>query len=110
MRQSRTLYIGMDVHKDSLAVAYIAPDHSSEVTSLGTIGTRQCDIDHLTRKLQSKAKPLVFVYEASPCGAWRYRALTQKGHRCWGVAPSLIPTRLATARTLIDATPSNGPV
>jgi len=38
--------------------------------SLGAIGTRQCDIDKLIRKLQSKGAPLVFVYEAGPCGYW----------------------------------------
>ena len=37
-----------------------------EVTYLGSIGTRQCDIDQLIRKMQSKAKHLVFVYEAAP--------------------------------------------
>jgi transposase len=91
MRQSSTLDIGMDVHKDSIAVADVAQDHGAEVTYLGTIGTRQCDIDHLTRKLQSKATPLVFVYEAGPCGYWLYRDLTKKGPRCWVVAPSLMP-------------------
>ena len=46
MSQSSTLYVGMDVHKESIAVAYVAQDHGAEVISLGTIGTRQCDIDH----------------------------------------------------------------
>jgi transposase len=45
------------------------------------------------RKLQSKAKHLVFVYEAGPCGYWLYRYLTQKGYDCWVVAPSLIPKK-----------------
>ena len=87
MSQSRTLFIGMDVHKDTIAVAYVAQDHGAEVTSLGTIGTRQCDIDQLIRKMQSKAKHLIFVYEAGPCGSWLYRSLTTKGYDCWGVAP-----------------------
>jgi transposase len=93
MNQSSTLYIGLDVHKESIAVAYIAQEHGAEVTSLGTIGTRQCDIDHLIRKMQSRAKHLVFVYEAGPCGYWLYRYLTKKGHVCWVVAPSLIPKK-----------------
>ena len=58
MHQSSTLYVGMDVHKESIAVAYVAKDHDAEVISLGTFGTRQCDIDTLIRKLQSKAKRL----------------------------------------------------
>jgi transposase len=93
MSQSSTLYVGLDVHKESIAVAYIAQEHGAEVSSLGTIGTRQCDIDNLIRKMQSKAKHLVFVYEAGPCGYWLYRYLTKKGHVCWVVAPSLIPKK-----------------
>ena len=30
MSQSSTLFIGMDVHKDSIAVAYVAQDHGAE--------------------------------------------------------------------------------
>jgi transposase len=91
MSQSSTLLIGMDVHKDSLAVAYVAQDHGAEVTSLGTMGTRQGDIDQRIRTLPSKANPLIFVYEAGPCGSWLSRSLTKKGDDCWVVAPSLIP-------------------
>jgi transposase len=93
MAQSSTLFIGMDVHKDAIAVAYVAQDHGAEVTYLGTIGTRQCDIDQLIRKMQSKAKHLLFVYEAGPCGYWLYRYLSKKGYDCWVVAPSLIPKK-----------------
>src|SRR5262245_59599170 len=91
MSQSSTLFIGMDVHKDSIAVAYVAQDHGAEVIYLGAMGTRQCDLDQLGRKMQSKAKHLIFVYEAGPCGYWLYRHLTKKGYDCWVVAPSLIP-------------------
>ena len=93
MPQSSTLYVGMDVHKDSIAVAYVAQDHGAEVIPLGTIGTRQVDLDHLTRTLQSKATHLVWVYEAGPCGCWLYRYLSKKGYDCWVVAPSLIPKK-----------------
>src|SRR4030095_3980077 len=93
MHQSSTLYIGLDVHKESIAVAYVAQEHHAEVVSLGNIGTRQCDIDQLIRKMQSKSKHLIFVYEAGPCGYWLYRSLTTKGHVCWVVAPSLIPKK-----------------
>jgi hypothetical protein len=50
MSQSRTLYLGWDVHNDAIAVAYLAQEHGAEVISLGAIGTRQCDIDQLIRK------------------------------------------------------------
>ena len=93
MKQARTLSIGLDVHKDSIAVAYVAQDHGAEVVSLGNIGTRQCDIDQLIRRLQSTSAHLVFVYEAGPCGYWLYRYLTKNGHVCGVVAPSLIPKK-----------------
>jgi transposase len=93
MPQSSTLYIGMDVHKDSIAVAYIAKDHDAQVIYLGTIGTRHCDLDTLLRNMPSKAQHLVFAYEAGPCGYWLYRYLTKKGYVCWVVAPSLIPKK-----------------
>jgi transposase len=93
MPESTTLYVGMDVHKESIAVAYVARDHDAQVIYLGTIGTRQADIDQLIRQLHSKAKHLVFVYEAGPCGYWLYRYLSKKGYVCWVVAPSLIPKK-----------------
>jgi transposase len=93
MSQSSTLFIGMDVHKDSMAVTYVAQDHGAEVMYLGTIGTRQCDIDQMIRKMPSKAKHLIFIYEAGPCGYWLYPYLTKQSYACWVVAPSLIPQK-----------------
>jgi transposase len=93
MPQSRTLDVGLDVHQESIAVAYVATAHEAEVVSLGSIGTRQCDLDTRIRRLPSKSPHLVFVYEAGPCGSWLSRYLTQKGYVCWVVAPSLIPKK-----------------
>ena len=70
MSQSRTLCIGLDVHQDAMAVAYVAPDHDAEVASRGPSGTRPCAIAQLIRKMPSQAQHLIFVYEAGPCGSW----------------------------------------
>jgi transposase len=83
----------MDVHKDSIAVAYVPQEHGAEVPYLGAIGTRQCDIDQMIRKRQAKAPHLLFVSEAGPCGYWLSHYLTQTGYDCWVVAPSLIPQK-----------------
>jgi transposase len=83
----------LDVHQASIAVAYVAKAHDAEVIFLGTIGTRQAAIDQLVRQLQAKAKHLVFVSEAGPCGSWLSRSLTNKGHSCWVVVPSLMPKK-----------------
>jgi len=91
----------MEVHKESIAVAYVANAYQAEVIYLGAIGPRQCDIDMLIRKLPSKSHHLVFVYDAGPCGDWLSCYLTKKGHICWVVAPSLIPKK-AGARVNTD--------
>jgi transposase len=93
MAQASTLFIGLDVHKETIAVAYGLEEREAELVFLGTIGTRQCDIDKLIRKLQAKGKTLHFVYEAGPCGYWLYRYLTKKNLNCWVVAPSQIPKK-----------------
>jgi hypothetical protein len=93
MSPSTTLYGGMDVHQESIAVAYVAQEHGADVVLLGSIGTRPCDIAQLIRKRPSKATPLVCVYETGPCGSGRSRYVTTKGHLCWVVAPSLIPQK-----------------
>jgi transposase len=107
MPQSTTRYVGLDVHQESIAVASVAQDHGAEVVLLGSIGTRQCDIDQLIRRMHSKATHLIFVSEAGPCGYWLSRYLTKKGHICRVVAPSLTPNkagdRVKTARR--DAIP-----
>ena len=92
-KSSTTLFVGLDVHKDSIAVAYTPEERDAEVHSLGSIGTRQCDIDKLLRKLLSKDARLVFAYEAGPCGYWLYRYLEKKGFECQVIAPSLIPKK-----------------
>jgi transposase len=93
MGHSTTLYVGLDVHQESIAVAYAPEERGAEVVFLGTIGTRQCDIDTLVRKLLSKAQHLRFVYEAGPCGYWLYRYLTKKKLSGWVVAPSRLPKK-----------------
>jgi len=62
--------VGLDVHKDPMAVAYVAQAHGAAGIELGSIGTRHADIAQRTRKLQAKAKPLAVVYDAGPCGSW----------------------------------------
>jgi transposase len=91
MPQSSTLDIGMEVHKDTLAVAYVAKAHDAEGVFLGTLGTRHGDRDQLIRRMPSKANQLIFVYEAGPWGSWLSRYLTKKGDDGGVVAPSLIP-------------------
>ncbi len=65
MSESATMFIGLDVHNDSIAVAYVFNDPLDEVAYLGPIGTRQCVIDNPVRKMQLKAHRLVFADTAA---------------------------------------------
>ncbi len=93
MGQPTTLYVGLDNHKESISVSYAAAERREPPQFVGPIGTRRCDIDKMTRRLQSKASHQVFAYEAGPCGYVLYRYLTSKGFDCQVVAPSLMPKR-----------------
>lgn len=93
MEQPTLLFVGLDVHKDSIAVAHADADRTDPPHFVGSIGTRQADIDKLIRRLYAKAPNLVFAYEAGPCGYALHRYLTGKGLTCQVIAPSLIPKR-----------------
>ena len=92
-QSSKTLYVGLDVHKDSIAVAYAPEDRGADVVSRGAIETRQSDSDTLIRRLESMGATLVFGAEAGPCGDWLSRELTGRALACQIVAPSLIPRK-----------------
>lgn len=91
MEHDSTLYVGLDVHKDSITVAYALG--TGEVELPGKTGTTKTDIDRLCKRLQSKARHVRIVYEAGPCGYGLYRQLVQKGFDCMVCAPSLIPRK-----------------
>lgn len=108
MSKDSTLFVGLDTHKQSIAVAYIGSQREDCVQDFGTIGTLHRDIDRMIRRLQSKASTLFFAYEAGPCGYWLYRYLTGKGFQCIVAAPSKLPkdkvkTDRRDARTIATA-------
>lgn len=87
-------YIGLDVHKDTLAVAIAWPGRS-EPESQGEIANKPKTVDKLIRRLSEEAGGgvLLFCYEAGPCGYKLYRQILASGHDCQVVAPSLIPRK-----------------
>ena len=85
-------YLGLDVHKDSIAVS-IAPANSTEVRRYGIIGGTLAAVDKLVKKLSSANVELRLAYEAGPCGFVLCRHLRAKGLHCEVVAPSLIPKK-----------------
>ncbi len=93
MTQSNILFIGLDVHKESIEIAIAEDGIGGEVRHYGKVGGTLSAIDKAVRKLVSKDKTLHFCYEAGPCGYELYRHLTSQGHICVVIAPSLIPKK-----------------
>src|SRR6266545_7027722 len=90
MSQSSTVFVGMDVHKDSIEIA-IADEN--EVRRYGQVGGDASSVDRVVRKLRSAHRDLMFVYEAGPCGFWLWRRLAAQGLACMVVSPSMTPRR-----------------
>ena len=84
-------YVGLDVHKDSIAVA-VAEEGTTEVRYHGEMPATTVALRKLVRRLGSP-QTLRFAYEAGPCGYGVYRTLTSLGVACVVAAPSLIPQR-----------------
>lgn len=87
------IYVGLDVHKATVAVAVAEGTRGGEVRQLGAIPNRADQIAKLAEKLGKGGRRQHFCYEAGPCGYGLHRQLTGLGHDCIVVAPSLIPMK-----------------
>lgn len=92
MNKYTTKYVGMDVHKETIAVA-IAKEGRGEPVYYGEIANNAEAIRKLVTKVNSNGERASFCYEAGPCGYEVYRQLIDLGQRCDVVAPSLIPKK-----------------
>jgi transposase len=86
-------YVGLDVHKVTIAVAVGEEGKRGEVREYGTIEHSAAALTKLAAKLARGGGTLRFCYEAGPCGYGIQRLLTAAGHECIVVAPSLIPRK-----------------
>lgn len=92
--QSLVLFVGLDVHNDSIAVS-LAPSAATEVRRYGIIGEEHDDVLRLVKKLEA-AHPgtaLKVCYEAGPRGFALYRCLRGHGMDCISVCPSKVPRK-----------------
>ena len=86
-------YVGLDVHKDTIAVALAEAGRRSEVCEYGKVANTPTALKTLAAKLSRGGSELRFCYEAGPCGYGIQRQLTLAGHGCVVVAPSLMPRK-----------------
>ncbi len=85
-------FIGLDVHKDSIAIAY-ANAESREPPRF--LGTTPYSVISLTKALAKIGKPaqLSVCHEAGPCGYGLVRALRERGYTTEVIAPSRVPRK-----------------
>jgi transposase len=84
------LWVGLDVHAKTIAVAVVGAD--GEVRFLGVIPNDPGSVSKLIKKL-GKPQQLRVCYEAGPTGYVLYWQLTKLGVHCDVVAPTLIPVK-----------------
>ena len=85
-------YVGLDVHKATIAIALAQAGQRGEVRAYGQIANTPAALKAAAAKLAGGSEPR-FGYEAGPCGYGIQRQLVASGHVCVVVAPSLIPRR-----------------
>ena len=90
------IYLGMDVHKDSITIA-VLPQAAKAPTRLEKLPN---DLPKLQKWIARIARDgeIRACYEASGAGYVLHRALTEWGYACAVMAPSLIPKRSGVQR------------
>lgn len=96
-----TLYVGLDVHKDSVDIAICEARRDAQAQHLGTVAGGLDAVTKALRRQVSLGRRLHIVYEAGPCGFVLARHFAGLGWHCEVVAPSLIP-RAAGERVKTD--------
>ena len=87
------LYLGLDVHKDSITIAIAEAERNGEIRLFGNVTNDLGRLEIALNRIR-KAHPgaqLEVAYEAGPCGFVIARRLKQLKIPCVVAAPSLIP-------------------
>ena len=91
MDEGIKFFVGLDAHKDSIAVA-VAEAGRAPAQLVGSIAHEVGKLLNVLLRYGAPAQVQV-VYEAGPTGYGLQRALARRGYPCQVIAPSLIPKR-----------------
>jgi transposase len=86
------IYVGMDVHKDSIVIA-LARDGREQAETWQTIPYDGVKLRKVLKSLIKDGEVLRVCYEAGPTGFGLCRSLRKAGIDCIVVAPSLVPSK-----------------
>lgn len=90
---TKTVYVGLDVRAETIAVATADDGRNGEIRFYGTIRNTGDSILRLTKRLSRESMTPTFCYEAGPCGYGIHRLLAKLGYECAVVAPTMIPRK-----------------
>jgi transposase len=89
VKETITSYVGLDIHKDSIAVA-IADAGRAAPRFIGTISPSPALLCKTLRRQRCSPERTLLVYEAGPCGYGWVRYLRRQHWKCEVIAPSRI--------------------
>jgi len=100
VKEPITAYVGLDIHKDSVAIA-IAEAGRAAPRFVGTTPATLSGVAKVLRRHCRACRTLI-VYEAGPCGYGWARYLADQGWHCEVIAPARIARSPAERRIKTD--------
>jgi transposase len=91
VRASTIIYLGLDVHKDSVTIA-VLPEGATAPTRIDKYPNDFAKLRRAFERLATGGE-IRACYEASGAGYVLQRAMRDWGYHCDVIAPSLIPTK-----------------
>jgi transposase len=100
MNEAITSFVGLDIHKESVAIA-VAEAGRAAPRFVGTIAPELSNLCRALRRI-CRTDPTLVVYEAGPCGYGCARHLCAHGWTCEIIAPARIARSPAEQRIKTD--------